>query len=408
MSKTFFSCLPLVPFVAQWLLPISIENNLYIKIGDYIPFFIFNICYFIYILKYRLIVNRDVELIPKGVRISTIVFIIIYLLYSLVHGMLIGIDNLLAFMVNNQVFVYSLFLFMLHPMDRDMIERTKYIVVPVAILLCLEVLLYSFGILTYSHDLHSEVVRNGVMRISTTIDAATGSAVVMVMLGVMILYYSEIKIYYRISLIILITVSIFLLQSIGSILVWVLYVAYYFYVKYFRGKTYNFKIKNLLILVVLVVCLFKTGVYRPFEERYHELKEDNRIGTGRDELVAKALKIYSESGGFGVGLGQTNYNKSLQLIKLSRTYPLGVHNYYLCVLIELGFWGLFFLIIYLVNLIKFIDKRDPIAFYLLLLFTITFCLEPVFIRTEFTCFVVFLLMVSIKKDNMAFHINYIR
>lgn len=398
MNRTVFSCLPLVPIVVHWLLPVSVENSMYITIGGIIPFFIFNICYFIYICNYKSQIEEGETIIPYKARISTIIFVVIYLLYSFIHGILCGIDNLLALMTNNQVFVYSLLVFILHPMDADMIERTKYIVIPVAIILSIEVLLYSLGILSYSLDLHSEI-NNGVMRISTTIDAATGSAIVFVMLGVLILYYSEIKLFARIFMLILITVSILLLQSLGSVLVWSIYVLCYFYTNYLKRRTFSYKIKNLLFLGILFWGLCKVNVFQPILSRYNELEENNNIGTGRGELVEKAMNVFFESGGFGVGLGQTNYDKSLRIVEVNKSYPVGVHNYYICILAELGFWGLCFLLIYLISLIRHVDFSNPISFYILLLFSITFCLEPIFLNSEFTGFAIFILMVSIKKNN---------
>lgn len=396
MKRTVLSCLPLVPIAAHWLLPDSIETNMYLVIGGIIPFFIFNICYFLYILNYKSLVNEEVDVVPYKIRVSTIVFITIYFLYSFIHGILNGVDDLLVLMTNNQAFAYSLILFLLHPMDGDMIERTKYIVIPVAILLSIEVLLFSLGILQYSVDLHSAVYGN-VMRISTTIGAATGSAVVLVMLGVMLLYYSGVNIYLRVFVLILNTIAIFLLQSIGGILVWVLYLLYYLYVNYFREYAFDSKIKNIIIFGGVLFCLFRIGTFQPIMERYSQLEEDDNIGTGRSELIERAMTVYSESGGFGVGLGQTNYDKSLRITQVKRAYPIGVHNYYICVLAELGFWGLSFLLIYLFSLIKYINFNNPISFYILLLFSITFCLEPIFSYSEFTCFAIFILMVSIKK-----------
>ena len=346
MKRTVFSCLPLLPIVFHWLLPVSIENSMYLKIGGVLPFFILNICYFVYIFNYKSFIEDDETVIPYKARISTIVFIIIYLLYSFINGILNGTDNLLVLMTNNQVFAYSLLVFMLHPMDADMIERTKYIVIPVAIVLSIEVLLYSLGILNYSLDLHSEA-REGVMRISTTIDAATGSAIVLVMLGVMTLYYAEIKFHIRISVLILITVSVFFLQSIGSVLVWSGYLLYYFYVNYLKEQTLSYKIRSLLLGGILIFCFFKTDVYQPILSRYNELEEYDNVGTGRGTLVEKAMDIFFESGGLGVGLGQTNYDKSLHITHVKRSHPIGVHNYYICILAELGFWGLFFLLTYL-------------------------------------------------------------
>lgn len=349
--------------------------------------------------NYRTLVDEDVDVISYKVKITTIIFITTYLLYSFVHGVLNGVDDIGLLMINNQVLAYSLFLFILYPMDDDMIERTKYIVIPVAILLSVEVILYSLGILKYSLELHSEV-SGGVMRISTTIDAATGSTVVLVMLGVMVLYYSDIIFYFRVSLLIFITISILFLQSIGGILVWSLYILYYFYVNYFKGHTFNYKTKNLILFFGVIFCLYKVDFFQPVMQRYNKLEESNNIGTGRDELLERAMDVYSESSGFGVGLGQTNYDKSLHLTRVKRSYPVGVHNYYMCILAELGFWGLFFLLFYLLSLIKHLNFNNPISFYTLLLFSITFCLEPIFTCSEFTCFAIFILMVSLKKNSI--------
>ena len=150
---------------------------------------------------------------------------------------------------------------------------------------------------------------------------------------------------------------------------------------------------------MLFFCLYKIDVFNPILERYNELDENDRIGTGRGEIVEKALNIFMESGGFGIGLGQTNYDKSLRIIHLNQSYPVGVHNYYICILTELGFWGICFLLMYLLSIIKYLNFNYSLSLYILLLFSITFCLEPIFLCSEFTCFAVFMLMVSVQKTN---------
>lgn len=381
----------------HWILPAGIENSMYIRIAGVIPFFIFNICFLIYILNYKELISRNHATIPYGARKITILFAFCYLLYSLLHGCVIGLNDLLIQLLDNQALVYSLLLFFLYPMNSDMVERTKYIVIPTAILLSVEIILYSLGILQYSVDLGTEE-SVGVLRISTTVGAATGTAVIMVMLGVMLLYYTDVKLKYRLVLVTLVTIAIFFLQSRGSVLVWGLYIMYYLYTNYIRYSSLKIKVRVLLLCMLSFLILNKIGVFEPIIERQRTLLENDMVDTGRDHLKDKTFNVISKSSGFGVGIGQTNYDKSLYLVGVSRSDSIGVHNHYLCVLAELGIIGLLILLLYVLNIIRYLNFKNPTFFYILLMLTITFMTEPVFILSEFTYPASFLLMVSMVRD----------
>lgn len=399
MRTSILSCMPLIPMVVHWLLPVGIENNMYIHIAGVIPFFIFNICYIVYIANYKKLISKMCTTIPLGAKKVTVLFAFCYLLYSFLHGLVVGIDDFLVQILNNQVLIFSLLLFILYPMDYDMIERTKYIVIPTTILLSFEVIFYSLGILEYSQDLGTNVSA-GILRISTTVGAATGTSVILVMLGVILLFYSDIKNKIRFALVILITISLFLLQSRGSVGVWGLYIIYYVYVKYLTRSSLKLKIKILLLCVFSVSVLYKVGVFDPILERQKTLVENDMIGTGRDELEEKALNVFSDSGGFGIGLGQTNCEKSLNLVDVKISNPIGVHNYYICVLVELGIIGLLMLLIYLLNLLKYLNYKNPISIYILLMLLLTFSTEPIFLYSEFAFPAAFLLMVSMQQGTI--------
>lgn len=396
MKKTILSCMPLVPTVMHWLLPVGIENKMYVIIVETIPFFIFNLCFLAYIYNYRKLVRKGCTTIPNGAKKATVMFAFFYLVYSLLHGFAIGIDGLLVQMLNNQALIFSLLLFMLYPMDRDMIERTKYIVIPTTFLLCSEVVLYSLGILQYSIDLGTHESA-GVLRISTTVGAATGTAVVLVMLGVMLLYYTDIKLKIRFALVVFVTIAIFLLQSRGSVGVWGLFLLYYIYQNYLRRTSFKLKIRILLIGVLSIGVLYRIGVFEPIIERQKNLVENNMWGSGRDELENKAFHVFGESSGFGIGLGQTNYEKSLGILNVKRSNPIGVHNHYICVLTELGVIGLVIFLIYLINIFKYLNFRNTTSIYILLMLLLTFTTEPVFLLAEFAYPFSFLLMISMEK-----------
>lgn len=401
MKKTIISCMPLVPTLFHWILPAGIENKMYIIFWGIIPFFIFNLCYLVYLSNYHMFEKKNIERIPQRVKTLTVIFSILFLSYSLIQGICVGVDNLILQIMNNQALVYSLLLFILFPMSYDMIERTKFIVIPAAIVLGIEVILYSLGILQYSVDLGSNEL-GGVLRISTTVGAATGTAVSLVMLGVIILYYKSINIKFKFALIILLTVAIFFLQSRGSIALWSVYLVYFVYKQYLQHSHFKTKFRVFLICIVSVFILMKIGVFAPVLERQRLLVEDNNMFSGRDELKQKAMQAFIYSEGMGVGLGQTNYDKSLGLVKINKSFSIGVHNHYYCVLAELGFYGLILLVGYFLTFLTSLDVKSPIFIYVILLLSLTFSTEPIFVYAEFTYPAAFILMLSLKRSNKQF------
>ena len=301
MKRTILSCLPLVPMVMHWILPVTIENRMYVNIGGEIPFFIFNICYFIYIFNYKKVACSHPDRISCNIRNSTIIFSVCYLSYSFIHGLLAGVSDIFVQMINNQALVFAFLLFMLYPMTRDMIERTKFIVIPAVLILSVEVLLYSLGILQYSIELGT-LESAGVLRISTTVGAATGTAVILVMLGVGLLYYESLKKWVQFALLIIVTIAIFLLQSRGSVVIWGVFLSYYLYRKYLVNTSFYVKLRIILLCVVSFILLQKMGIFNPLIERQRALMEygNNDISTGRSDLGIEAIHVFQESGGFGV------------------------------------------------------------------------------------------------------------
>lgn len=384
----------LIPFLSHWILPDGLESKFYIDfIG--IPIYLIDLCYLIYICNYGSLYCPKAYYSNLNIKFFVKLFAFSFVFYEIFLSFLTSNNDVVLKILGNNMFVFSALIFLHYPLSEKTIDKTKYVVIMTAVVVALEVILFSLGILHYDADLGNQEY-GGIVRISSTVGAATGTAVALVILGTLIVSVYELKEITRWSLCLLITVSIFFTISRGSICVWSIYLFFIIYRRYIQHSTLNKRIACLILCIITIFSLFKVDVFDPVLERQDNLSSTGNVATGRDDLQNEALYLYSISGGLGVGHGETNLDKSIKSLVV-RSHPLGVHSLYYMILAELGIPGIFMLISFLLFIISKFDYRKLISYYSLLLIGLSFSSEPIFVFAEFAAPSFFVFSISLKK-----------
>lgn len=396
-------CLLLVPMVSHWILPDGIERRLYFDIAG-LPLYSFDICYIIYITRYkRLSVEKKSET-PQSVRRTLSVTFSLFFIYALIVSVLNDRDSTFAKLLCDNWFLGAAFIFLRYPLSKEMLQRSRFIIIPAAIILSLEVVLYATGALTYTEELGDQEF-GGVSRISTTIGAATGTAVILYMLGGIILsLYTDLNRKIKWGVILLITVAIFYTISRGSILAWGLFLAIFIYKNYLRNSRFTTKLYAVIISFLVLTVLNRYNVFDPVIERQEMLVAQDMVDTNRDYKVEQTLKYYRESNYLGVGLGEMKVEKGLEN-KVKVSCGTGVHSFYYNTLGETGIVGLLLVMIFLIRMVINFDFKDDMTYLSLIILTFTFTSEPVFVLAEFTTIAFFIFSMAIKKNENQYSLH---
>lgn len=288
-----------------------------------------------------------------------------------------GYDFLPNYMSGTDFFL-STFLISFLPLERKHLRYIQFITVPVFIILCLQVILLSLGIIHVegvSADYGGEV-----SRVNTTIGAATGSAVILFIL-VVINYYLVSNLMLSRSLFILGCLTILLTLSRGAILCLSIFGLYIFFNNVSLRKLPQ-KI-GIIIFCLFVLVMFneRLGVVDMLEQRI----EKNDVTSGRDFRIEYAIDLFRAKPVFGNG---SSYTLALKRATEDiETYSLySPHNFYILILSDYGVFGLMLFLGMLICLIKqfrIFNKLNGISVSILSLLLITCNTEIVFIYFEF-------------------------
>lgn len=395
ISDILCCCMLVIPFASHWIFPDGLEKKFYISLLG-IPYYLPNLCYFLYLIYYKRQLTKSSENLNKRTRNGILTFVVLLLLLGIFCSLTSGFDVFIPLIFDNLSLVWASVFFLLFPMNRVMIENTKYVIIPTAVIISLEIILFGLGILSYEVNLGDQEYE-GIIRISTTVGAATGTATALTMLGCIIVGYYNLKNVWKISLGLLITVGVLFSVSRGSIAIWGAFILIYFYRNYFHNSNLNKKIKYLTVFGIALFLLFSWGAFDPVIERTQMLAIEGEIDTGRGSLEDRAMKMYRSSDGMGVGNGKTQVDKCLNRI-VDQKYHIGVHSYYISTLAETGILGISITIFYFLFLsIKF-DYRYSLSFYALMLFLLSFSTEPIYTQAEFMSPAFFVFMICLKRN----------
>lgn len=388
-------CMLVIPFASHWILPDGLERNFYISLLG-IPFYLPNLCYFLYLIYYKRQLSKSSEYLKKRTRNGILTFVILLLLLGIFSSLTSGFDVFLPLIFDNLSLVWASVFFLLFPMNSVMIENTKYVIIPTAVIISLEIILFGFGILTYEADLGDQEYE-GIIRISTTVGAATGTATALTMIGCLIIGYYNLTNVWKISLGLLISAGILFSVSRGPIAMWGAFILINFYRVYFHNSNYTKKLKYLSVGGIAIFLLFSWGAFDPVIKRTQMLAIENEIDTGRRDLESRALNMYRSSDGIGVGNGVIQVDKSLNRI-VDRKHHVGVHSYYISTLAESGFLGITLTVLYFAFLAIKFDYSYSLTYFALMLFLLSFSTEPIYTQAEFMSPAFFVFMICLKRN----------
>lgn len=393
----------IISMVSHWLLPEGIEQRLYLHVLDLV-FYIPDLCYFVYMASYSKYYGSIKPFSMSNNKKVLIVFGVLFSCIMLfVNNGISAAGDVINILINNFTIFYAFYLFFYYPLPHEEIDKTKYLLAFSLIVICLEVILYSVGILAYTSDVTGADLTDGgfetggIFRISTTIGASTGTAMVVMMLGILCTSYFTFSKKISILLLLMTTVAIFYSISRGSILVWSAYLVIYVYKNYLVGR---FSMKKIILLTVFAftaVYAYQHGLLDPLIERQERLNENDNILTNRDVKYEQALSIFKDSYYMGIGSGMIRPDKSL-LGVITTKYSFSPHNTILLLLAELGIVGISVLIFLYWNIIKNLDYTKVYALMVPLILLVTFNTEIFILEQQ--CFPLFalLLLISYKYN----------
>lgn len=392
----------ILPMISQWILPESLEQLLMLDIFS-VTFYFPNVCYFIYIYLYSVNQSWLKEFYMPSVYLHFIGLCMIFFLVNLI--LTIGIDryvDVINIFVNDFTFVYAFIIYFYFPLPLRILDNAKYAMILALIILILEVFLFSTGIMTYTSNSGSNLTdgqyeTGGIYRVSSTIGAATGTAVIVTNLGIICTSFFRIKKLMRLFLLGGASIAILFTISRGSILVWAAYILIYFYCNYFKEANIPNKFKYLFLFLMILGASYKMGVFNPLMVRQNRLEESGVVMTGRDSRIKNILEITKTNHYLGIGAGLYYPEKSLQgKYEIYNPMKESPHNSYLLILVELGILGILLFTFLYLGVIKNIDFNHPIGLSIPFIFAIHLGVENFPLYQECFPLITFLLLVVYK------------
>lgn len=327
-----------------------------------------------------------------------VLILISILCYSMVQLALKGIDYAATIIINNLSFVWLTIIYLLRPLTPKELARTRPLMLFALLFLVGEVLLYGFGVLHYTSATNDELLGQdygGIMRISTTVGAATGTAVVIGLLGAINLTIYKLSMCSRIVLIVVSTIGVFFTMSRGSSLVWAIFLLIYFYMHFFKHYRFAKKVKSTIVLLVCLAAFNSLGGFTPILSRIEHMNSSDDVYASRDSKFEISKKMISESEPWGYGLAQVMPEKSVEKDHWP-PYHFAPHNMYTLVTIELGWPGIILFIRLFMFLLALLSYRNPLSYYIVLTFLITGNTESVLLDSEWAALLLFAVMVASK------------
>lgn len=395
-KKYFIPSILVLPMVLHWLLPWGTELKLYISflgIDWYTPDFL----YLIYIISYFKKKNHP-YILSSSRRVVLTILGGVYIMYGILSVVTKEVDYVPDLLVNNFSFVWLSLLFLLCPLTYRQLQRTKPIMVTSLIILVSEVLLYGLGILHYTTAAGNTLQGqdyDGVMRISTTIGAATGTALIIGLLGAVVINIYPFTKKARIALILLTTIGVYFTMSRGTSLAWTIYVAYDVYHNYLKGRSLNLKIKAIIAAFLVVAGVYFGGGFNPLLNRVNKMEQSGDVTAGRDGKFRSSINDINEHAPFGYGLAQCLPEKAVEM-KYRGAHHSAPHNVYILIGLELGYIGIALYLTFVLFIVTGISYKCSLSFYILLVFLINSNTESLVLDSEAMALLMFAVMTVTK------------
>lgn len=383
----------IVPVYLRLVLPETIEISLTIDFfgyGLFLPEFLYLLLPFFALRKKSILTSSKIKMI-----FLILIGMLLAYMSSLNGGTITAVNNFFA----GSDFYIMLFFFTVFPIGH---KEIKYLFAPTLVvftIISLEVILYSFGFLTYTTALSGVEGFSDISRISTTIGAATGTAIAYFMLTAMLYYLAPVK-YKKIIFIISFFVSFVTLTR--SVMIAQVIMAFFVFkeniTKNKTSKVVRF-LRFFILLSILIFGVFKMGVVDSILSRNSALEYGGRdVSNGRFERWDKANDYIKEYPILGSGANFVTEHKRARYSDVTCKNLFSPHNTFILVLMETGIIGLIIFVICIKKLIQPINLKQLTILKLMLLLTVFIFMntEIVFLFMEFTG--LFLIMCNLTKD----------
>lgn len=408
MKKYLIPAFCVLPMIFHWILPSGIEDSLFLNIMG-VRFFAPDLLYFVYVLYFNTAQYKVRKILPSKYKLRLLLLCICILAYSFVCLAFGSVNaGMITLMVNNMSFVWFSLLFLLAPLSDRQIQLTKPFMVTSLAILISEVVLFSLGLMTYRTAMGNQLKGqdfDGFMRISTTIGAATGTAVVIGLLGALCLTVYKWNKIEKIILLLATTAGVYITMSRGSSIAWTLFVVYFVYKEYLYHVSFSKKFKLAIVISLVITALFYVGVFRPILARFEHMEQSSDFSAGRDDKMDISIRMIKESFPFGYGLGQVFPEKAIAL-DYKAPNKFAPHNMYTLIGIELGIPGLLMYLLLIILLLRGINYKNPLSIYLWLVFLVNANTESILLDSEFAALILFAIM-SITKFRQKSSAKYV-
>ena len=391
----FIVFLFIFPMITRWLFPASVEERFTFFLFDYFPFYLIDICYLLF--PFFATFKKNTGYLRTCFYLLILQFIVV-----LLNVFFVEYSDFRFVLWSNMSYFFAMFFILFYSFSKYQIRIASFFLFVVFVMLLIQIVLYSTGILSYSLDLSNNEYA-GVSRISTTIGAATGTSVIMFMLGGVVFYlFENTKMKYLILL--LWAISVFLTVSRGASFAFILFILYFIYKELINSDEKERTIFQLILSFFLIgVILYVSGFITPLVERNNVLAGEDAT-TGRGDILKECIDVFISSPVWGVGIGNVYCTKELMVLPdFIRTHPLAPHNYYILTLIEQGIVGfLLFLSTMYFLLRKLPYLSCSLCAVLIITMLVLFNTEAIFVNSEFIFLFAFMLnicMYSAKNDS---------
>lgn len=357
-SKIFISFLYLCPLICYYLLPSTYEDFISIDIG-YFSFFVpeFSIIILLFLRKNKQPLNS-----------AHFNFLKISILVMIMFGLVSCADTrhvytLYACTVMLRFFSVILFCFYFS-IKESLMGIVKYFILGLFLILSFEIIVFSFGLLSWVIPLSSSDYGN-VQRINSTIGAATGTAMVYYLLSIWAaeLFYNNKKILLFIIINSCITMTVTMTRSgvLMILLLFLIFIAKYLFStqKSLKSKI-NLMVSTGLLLAIIIFSVEKFGILDSFQRRIENAQlydAYNDDYAGRYVRAKQAIDFIADNPLIGVSPGHFHVREKYAVNNIGYGAP---HNSYLLFATEYGlipslfFFFSFFLILF--RIIKYMPN----------------------------------------------------
>jgi len=333
-------------------------------------------------------------------------------LYYLLVNCLLKVEPIETALLNfygGSDFFLFLFIYSLYPLESKHIKIVRWPLLFGWSCICLEIFMFS-TVFTY-RGLEGYQRFGEIARISTTIGAATGSGIVVFILGA-ILYQSFInRKIMSISIIAITSLAIAFTLSRGSLLAQVLFLVAVI-AKHFMPFNFKKVLQAVLALIMMSIVLIwvnnSINIYSSIEERFENGIKSGDITSGREDRWSKTIDYISQDPILGNGsCFLLPYERARYLDVKTHNY-FSPHNSYLLSLVDYGWIGFaifFIVIIYIAFLVPRTSYFSLLNISLLLNIFILMNVEVVFFNNQYFVPFFFLFLFQdtlVKKVNISF------